>query len=144
MSDSRAMRRVFIAGVLGLVALEIAIVYFIMPLPGSQRMRSIDAAYLIYSWRWALRGLLWAMVLSGVVSAWRTVGWQRWLVPASLLFVVGVTYMTNFQMSADRMFLQPRSLIMRDARGNKVALDRLVVGIDINGDVRAYPLQFIG
>jgi hypothetical protein len=138
------MRRLFAVGVIGLILLEISIVYFIMPLPGSQRMRSIDAAFLIYSWRWPLRGVLWAMVLSGMLPAWASAGWRRWLVPVSLLFVAGVTYMTNFVMSADRMFLQPRSLILRRVDGNKVPADRLVVGIDINGDARAYPLWFIG
>ena len=38
------MRKLFAVGVIGLIILEIALVYFIMPLPGSQRMRSIDAA----------------------------------------------------------------------------------------------------
>lgn len=41
------MRKVFFAGVIGLILFELANVYFIMPLPGSQRMRSVDAAYLV-------------------------------------------------------------------------------------------------
>jgi hypothetical protein len=52
--------------------------------------------------------------------------------------------MTNFKMSADRMFLQPKTLVMLPPERSKVPVDRLVVGIDINGDARAYPLQFIG
>lgn len=39
------MRVVLAIGIIGLILLEIATVYFIMPLPGSQGMRSIDAAY---------------------------------------------------------------------------------------------------
>ncbi|MDQ2665036.1 MAG: hypothetical protein M3Z05_03415 [Gemmatimonadota bacterium] len=42
------MRRIFTLGVIGLLAVEIANVYFIMPMPGSQQMRSIDAAYAVY------------------------------------------------------------------------------------------------
>jgi hypothetical protein len=42
------MRKLFIVGVAGLILLEIANVYFIMPMLGSQRMRSIDAASAIY------------------------------------------------------------------------------------------------
>ncbi len=38
------MRRLFTIGTLGLLLTEIANVYFIMPMPGSQQMRSIDAA----------------------------------------------------------------------------------------------------
>ncbi len=39
------MRRRFYLGVLLLVGFELANVYLIMPLPGSQRMRSLDGAY---------------------------------------------------------------------------------------------------
>jgi len=138
------MRKLFAAGVIGLIVLEIAIVYFIMPLPGSQRMRSVDAAYLVYSWRWPLRAVLWTVVLAAALPSWRTPGWRKWLVPASLLVVGAVTYMVNFRMSADRMFLQPKTLAMHPPARSKVARDRLVVGIEINGDARAYPLQFIG
>jgi Protein of unknown function (DUF3179) len=138
------MRILFALGVIGLILLEISLVYFIMPLPGSQGMRSIEAAYFIHRSRWILRAILWALVLVSAWSAWRVTGWRKWLVPASLLVVVGLTYFVNFQMSADRVFLQPRTLVMKPASTSKVAKDRLVVGIDINGDARAYPLQFIG
>jgi hypothetical protein len=138
------MRILFALSVIALIILEIALVYFIMPLPGSQGMRSIEAAYFLHSWRWPLRAILWAMVLTAAWPAWRIAGWRKWLVPASLLVVAGVTYLVNFQMSADRIFLQPRTLVMEPVARNKVAKDRLVVGIEINGDARAYPIQFIG
>ncbi|MEO8193703.1 MAG: DUF3179 domain-containing (seleno)protein [Gemmatimonadales bacterium] len=144
MRTPRAMKVLFAVGVIGLIVLEMALVYLIMPMPGSQRMSSIDAAYLLYSRRWALRGLFWALVLAGAWPAWRTPGWRRWLVPASVVIVGGVTYMLNFRMSADRMFLQPTAVVMQPASRSKVAPARLVVGIEINSDARAYPLQFIG
>ena len=65
------MRRLFVVGVIGLVLVEIANVYFIMPMPGSQRMRSVDAAYAIYRWRWWLRAAFAAVALVGVLPAWR-------------------------------------------------------------------------
>jgi hypothetical protein len=52
--------------------------------------------------------------------------------------------MANFQLAADRMFLAPASLIMARADKNVVEQNRLVVGIEVNGDARAYPVQFIG
>jgi len=138
------MKKVFAIGVLGMLLLEIANVYFIMPMPGSQRMRSIDVAYFIYSWRWPLRALFGIMIALGVLPAWRTRGPLRFLVPASLLAVVAVAYAFNFRMAADHMFLQPTVLRMATKADNKVEQDRLVVGIELNGDARAYPLQFIG
>ncbi len=138
------MKRLFWVGVLGLIALEIALVYFIMPMPGSQRMRSIELAYQLYTWRWAGRVLFGAMILAGTRPAWNSTGFVKWLVPAALLTVAGVAYAFNFQMAADHMFLQPTTLLMEPASKNKVAADRLVVGIEYKGQARAYPLQYIG
>jgi hypothetical protein len=134
----------FWIGVVGLILTEVANVYFIMPMPGSQQMRSIDAAYAIYSWRWPLRIFFGLMIVAGVLPAWRTSSWKRWLVPASLVVAGVVAYAFNFKMSADHMFLQPTVLNMQPAAHNTVKLNRLVVGVNINGDARAYPLQFIG
>ena len=41
---SRA-RTIFYLGLIGLALFELAKVYFIMPMPGSQRIKSLDAAY---------------------------------------------------------------------------------------------------
>ena len=138
------MKTVFSLGVLGLIVLEIALVYFIMPLPGSQRMRSIDLAYALHSWRWPLRAVFAGMILGGSMFGWRRGGVRRWVVPASLALVAVVAYMTNFRMAADRIFLPPTVLNMQPATRNTVATDRLVVGVAVKGSARAYPLQFIG
>jgi len=139
-----SLRMAFVVGVTGLILIELANIYFIMPMPGSQRMRSIDEAYLIHSWRWPLRFFFGALVLAGVFSAWRTPGWRKWLVAASLLLVGFVGFVANFQMAADHMFRQPSVLNMQPSERNKVAVDRLVVGVAMNGEARAYPLRFIG
>ena len=138
------MRRVFALGVIGLLLTELANVYLIMPLPGSQQMRSIDAAYAVYRWRWVLRVLFGVMIVGGLPAAWRPGGWRRAVAAASLVVLAGVTYAVNFRMSADHMFRQTTALNMQPAAHNKVALNRLVVGLALNGDARAYPLQFIG
>src|SRR4051812_26041783 len=113
-------KKLFYLGV-GLLALfELANVWFIMPLPFSQRMRSIDAAYFLYTWRWAFRLGVGALILAGLRPAWRGPGWSRWLAPTSLALVAGLAYVTNFQMSADRMFVMPRRLDMAPAATNRV------------------------
>ncbi len=131
-------------GVLGLVLFEFANVYFVMPLPYSQRVRSIDVAYLLYQWRWAVRATFGAFMVLGLLPAWRAAGWRRWMVPLGLLLAGGVAYATNVVMAADHMFLVPNRLTMAAASANRVEKNRLVVGVDINGDARAYPVQFIG
>jgi Protein of unknown function (DUF3179) len=138
------MKLLFWAGVVGMAVLELALVYFIMPMPGSQRMRSIEFAYAIYSWRWMLRGIFAAMLVSGVSSALRGYARSKVIVPVSLVALGVLAYVINFRMAADQMFKQPRKLTLTPASANRVEADRLVVGIEIDGQARAYPLQYIG
>jgi len=136
------MKKIFYIGITGILLYEIAKVYFIMPMPGSQQMNSIDAAYFLHTWRWAFRIVCWAMILIGSVSAYR--GKIKWLPGLLLLLVMGITYATNYEMAADTMFYQPQSLLMQDAAANKIDAERLVIGAEVNGEAKAYPIQLIG
>jgi len=138
------MKTLFYFGILGLILFEIANVYFIMPMPGSQQMHSIDLAYVLYSWRWAFRIGFGLLALAGIFAAWRAKGWRKWLVPVVLLLAGGVAYATNYEMAADTMFYQPLTLKLTPAAQSNVDVRRLVVGVEINGQAKAYPIQFIG
>lgn len=137
------MRRIFLPAVAALILFEAATVYFIMPLPGSQRIRSLEAAYLIYQWRWPVRAILGALTLAGAVGRLRSGGARR-VVGVGLGLAAVVAYMVNFRMAADQIFRQPSRVTLAPRERNQVALDRLVVGIEVGGKARAYPLQFIG
>jgi hypothetical protein len=52
--------------------------------------------------------------------------------------------MANFKMAADHMFYQPTKLLMVDAAENKVDTGRLVIGVALNGEAKAYPIRFLG
>ena len=136
--------RLFYVGVILLVVFELARVYVIMPMPGSQRMQSIDFAYAMHSWRWPLRTLFGLLIAAGLTSAWRGRMWRKVVVPVSLAMVSLAAYGSNVTMSADRIFIAPDSVVMRPVDQNVVAPARLVVGIEIDGEARAYPVQFIG
>jgi len=137
-------RGFFFAGIVLLVLFELANVWFIMPLPYSQRVRSIDVAYTLYTARWGIRAVALALIVAGFAPAWRAPGWRRLGVAVALVVAGGVTYMTNAVMAADKIFIAPSSLTMAPAARNRVDPKRLVVGIELNGDARAYPVQFIG
>src|SRR6185312_708402 len=136
------MKKLFYFGIVLLVLFELANVYFIMPMPGSQRMASIDFAYLLYKWRWLFRGIFAVMIIIGAPYAWRVPGRRRFAVPALLVVAGAVVYALNFMIAADRMFIAPKSVVMLPADRNKVEMARLVVGVDINGEARAFPVQF--
>lgn len=53
-------------------------------------------------------------------------------------------FMANFKMAADAMFQQPKQIIFKTADENKVDSNRLVIGVEINGETKAYPIQLMG
>ena len=135
------MKKVFWIGFLGLLAFEVLNVYFIMPMPGSQQMNSIDVAYFLYTWRWAFRILFGLMIIAGLLRT----GWKRkWLLLIPLAILAAVIFMANFKMAADHMFYQPKKLLLVNAAANKVDSQRLVIGVVNNGEAKAYPIQFLG
>jgi hypothetical protein len=138
------MKKFFYLGVVLLVLFEIANIYFIMPLPGSQRMGSIDVAYRLHAWRWPIRGFCVAFIVAGLASAWNAGAKQRVAAAGAIVLATLVGYAANFQMAADRIFLAPTSVSMQPAARNVVDTARLVVGIEVGAEARAYPVQFIG
>ncbi len=136
------MKKLFYLGVLGFVLFEIAKVYFIMPMPGSQEMESLPIAYFLHQWRWVFRLGLAMLVVAGGLDAFKA---SRWGVVIALVIAAGLAYELNFEMTADKMFVQPRRLVLADAKANKVPLDKLVIGfVDMSGLATAYPIQFLG
>jgi hypothetical protein len=135
------MKKLFYIGLGGLALFEIMNVYFIMPMPGSQRMNSIELAYFLHSWRWVFRVIFLAMVITGSAAAFS--GRRKWMPAIALLFTAGVVYMFNFKMSADKMFLEPEHLVFQSQSENRVPGERLVIGIENNGEAKAYPVEFL-
>ncbi|MBX2892016.1 MAG: DUF3179 domain-containing protein [Saprospiraceae bacterium] len=134
-------KSLFYIGATGLALFEVANVYFIMPMPGSQRMGSLDAAYFLHEWRWAFRAIFGATMAAGFLPAFRA---KRWLALLVLVAVGAVIFNFNFKMAAEKMFYQPTVVRMADSTENKVGLDKLVLGIELNGQAKAYPIQYIG
>ena len=137
-------KALFYGGLVLLILFEAANVYFIMPMPGSQRMDSVGFAYVLYRGRWLLRAVFAAMIVAGAPTAFRAPSWRKAVAGLAVVVAGLVVYMTNFVMAADRMFLVPERLVMKPLAGNRVEPRRLVVGVARNGEARAYPLQFIG
>jgi hypothetical protein len=132
-------------GVLVLFSAEILRVYFIMPFPGSQRSDTIDIAYFLHKYIFYIRIvalLLVAFGLYGNFSFWKK--WEKVVFIFLMLLYAGIFYMVNFKFLADKMFYQPKNKNLVDQSINKVSADKLVVGVVINNEARAYPIEIIG
>ena len=64
------------------------------------------------------------------------------LIPLTVITIL--ILIINFKMQADKMFYQPSQLVMAPKEKNKVELERLVMGVSLNGISKAYPIQFLG
>lgn len=134
-----------IAGFVLLFAVEILRVYFIMPFPGSQENNTISFAY------WLAKNIFWIRSLAFVFILFTAVGifkngkkWERIFLSSVLILYAVVFFFVNFRFEADKMFYQPVGKIFAEATTNKVGADKLVIGVVINGEAKAYPIQFVG
>lgn len=140
------MSRLFlIIGILLLIATEILRVYFIMPFPGSQQSNTIDWAFFIEKYKWPLRIIGLALIAKPASLLFT----GKKIFPKILLSLFVIIYLIiffffNFRFEADKMFYQPSIKNFSSLTGNTIDSNKLVIGIDINGESRAYPIQIIG
>lgn len=132
-------------GLAFLIAFEILRVYLIMPMPGSQEINSIDSAYFLGTNKWLIRTIGLALIAIPFYRAMR----DGKLFTKILLVIVGLLYILlfyvfTFKMEADKMFYQPTIIKLSTADSNTIGRDKLVIGIELNGEARAYPIQLIG
>ncbi|MBI5915140.1 MAG: DUF3179 domain-containing protein [Bacteroidetes bacterium] len=137
------MKKIFYFGITGLALFEFLKVYFIMPMPGSQRMETLDIAYFLHSYRWFFRIVFGAMAAVGLFAAFKTPRKWVWVPTVALLAAGTVTWLFNFKMTADSMFQQPQKLTLKPRPDNVMNDSSIVLGIEHEGDARAYPVRFL-
>ena len=130
-----------------------------MPFPGSQQADTVGLAWTIDHYRLPLRILGLALILFPLIRFWRggpnepgVPGARsrksriapRILLSLLILFYAVVFYFFNFRFEADKMFYQPTQKIFAGSAGNKIPLNKLVIGIVVNNEAKAYPIQLIG
>jgi hypothetical protein len=116
-------------------------VYFIMPMPGSQEMNSLDAAYFLHTSRWFIRIILAILIIVGLRASFRIR--HKWIPILFILLAAFVIYTFNFNMLADKMFRQPEKLTFKSQRDNMLTDSSVVMGVAINGEAKAYPIRYI-
>lgn len=137
-------RAVVILLLLILFLAEVFRVYFVMPFPGSQRNETLDIAY------WLSTRIIWIRILTLVVISIALIRvfkqgkpWEKISLPLAVLAYIPVFVLFNYRYDAEAIFHQPsnKSFIPAVASTDK---SKLVIGIVINGEAKAYPIQLIG
>jgi hypothetical protein len=134
----------FLLGLVILIGAEIARVYFIMPFPGSQKKEVLSIAYFLHQHilYFRLAGIL--LVAYPAYLLIRSKPVVRYTTIALMIFWLMVFYAFNFRFMADKMFYEPKKKVMVRAGHNKVDKKNLVLGVVINQQAAAYPIEIIG
>jgi len=135
------VKKLFYTALAALALFEFLNVYFIMPLPGSQRFRTVDIAYFLHTHRWHFRVPLLLAIAAGIVPAFQVT--HRWVPALAALAAAALVWMFNFEMAADHMFKQPGNPVFLPRDGNQVDENAIVIGVEHQGAARAYPIRFI-
>ncbi len=134
-----------IPGLLILFTAEILRVYFIMPFPGSQKSNTIEIAYFLNNYISGFRVIGLILVLPAMIYIFRNSRWwKKILLSFFVLLYATVLYFFNFKFLADKMFYQPKNKVVATVADNKVDSTKLVIGVSINGQASAYPIEIIG
>jgi len=135
----------FIAGVIILIGMEVLRVYFIMPFPGSQRSETVQLAYFLHNNIVYFR-IIGLLMIGFPVFYFFRFGSKKAKggIIISLVVFAAVFYLFNFRFLADKMFYQPEHKVFADIPSNKIPEKNLVLGVSLNGESKAYPLEIIG
>lgn len=135
----------FLVGITFLIGIEIARVYFIMPFPGSQEENTIELAYFLgqYIFLFRIVGII-LIAYPAYLFLVKSKSTIKWTAIMILAFWLMVVYAFNFRFLADKMFYQPENKILLTSANSKVSDKKLVLGVLINGQAKAYPIEIIG
>jgi hypothetical protein len=116
-----------------------------MPFPGSQKSETINIAYFLNNYIWWFRILGLILIVTPMLYIFRNSRWGKKIFLAFfVLLYATVFYFFNFKFLADKMFYQPKNKILATVADNKIDSTKLVIGVTIKGQAKAYPIEIIG
>ena len=134
-----------VVGFLLLFSMEILRVYYIFPFSGSQEGDTIQIAY------WINKNIIYIRLIGLAIVIYpffyffnRTTATVKAILCVVFGFYAVVFYMFNSLIAADSLFLQPKNKIYLDATANKVLVKQLILGVSVNNESKAYPIEIIG
>lgn len=135
----------YLPGMLLLVLPTLLRGYFMMPFPGSQEMDTMGGAYFLDRTMIFTRIIGFALVIFPILNTYfngRLKG-KIWTT-VMILVVGGLFYAAENMFNAGVIFKEPSQKIFASGAANNVPMENLVVGVEVNGEAKAYPIQCIG
>lgn len=128
-----------------LIILECLRVYLIMPMPGSQKYNSIEIAYFLNEYKNVIRCIGFLLLAFPCYKLFKNgIKKDKIIIYILCIFYFIIFYLFSFKMQADKIFYQPKETLYLNIEKNKVLQNKIIIGIDIDGIQKAYPIQFIG
>ena len=137
------MKKTFYLGLTGLALFEFLKIYLVMPMPGSQRMDTLNVAYFLHAHRWLFRIAFVILIAAGSRRAFGIQRKWKWLPALAATLAVAVVGFLHFEMAAERMFQQPGIVAFESRARNALEDNALVIGVENNGEAKAYPIRFL-
>jgi hypothetical protein len=135
----------FAVGIILLILMEVLRVYFIMPFPGSQHTENIILAYFLNE------NIFWFRFVGLLIILFPSVSFfslgnrkTKIIVGLAIAFYGIIFYLFNFKFVADKIFYQPESVTFKGKSDNKIPMSNLILGVGVDGEYKAYPIQLIG
>ena len=123
---------------------EILRVYLVMPFPGSQQTETVAIAY------WLNNNINYIRIIALIIVAIPLMNilrhgakWEKALGTIMLGTWFVIFFLFNYRYQADRIFYQPTTKTFI-AGSESTDRTKLVIGVVINGEAKAYPIQLIG
>jgi hypothetical protein len=128
-----------------LIGAEILRVYYVMPFPGSQESEAVSIAYFFYDYIIYFRIAGWLLLIYGLVRSWSHISISaKVIVTIIFAFYLFIAVLFNYYFVADHIFYQPKNKKFLTAAKSTIDERQLVLGVFINGEAKAYPLEIIG
>lgn len=127
-----------------LIFAEIFRIYLVMPYPGSQVKDTIlFAHWLNVNITW-IRLLAGAIIIVSIISLF-TKGriWEKIILSVTVVSYGVIFYLFNYKLAADKIFYQP-NVNNTSSAADSLDKNKLVIGVSIDGEAKAYPIQLIG
>lgn len=137
-------RLILLLSLIILFCVEIFRVYLVMPFPGSQLYDTVAIAYWLNGnavWIRLAMLILISFQIGSIFSTARTLEKCLWSVVLAGYMLI--FFLFNYRYQADHIFIQPGNKSFTTGK-NVEDKSKLVIGLVINGEAKAYPIQLIG